>query len=144
MSAPLQFPHRRSCESNCEGNCKWFLSGDIKVEIKMPREAEEGSTVELRCEWRLLGGAGLYSVKWYKDEHEFFRYVPDNDPKIQTFPQLGIHLDKRSNSEKSIRLANVRLETSGQYKCEVSTEGPSFASFHKTANLTVIETSEEE
>lgn len=59
----------------------------------MPREAEEGSTVELRCEWRLLGGAGLYSVKWYKDEHEFFRYVPDNDPKIQTFPQLGIHLD---------------------------------------------------
>ncbi|KAF7384477.1 hypothetical protein HZH68_014089 [Vespula germanica] len=67
--------------------------GDIKVEIKMPREAEEGSTVELRCEWRLLGGAGLYSVKWYKDEHEFFRYVPDNDPKIQTFPQLGIHLD---------------------------------------------------
>ncbi|KAL2735069.1 hypothetical protein V1477_013325, partial [Vespula maculifrons] len=93
MSAPLQFPHRRSCKSNCEGNCKWFLSGDIKVEIKMPREAEEGSTVELRCEWRLLGGAGLYSVKWYKDEHEFFRYVPDNDPKIQTFPQLGIHLD---------------------------------------------------
>ncbi|XP_047365339.1 uncharacterized protein LOC124955237 isoform X1 [Vespa velutina] len=112
--------------------------GDIKVEIKMPREAEEGATIELRCEWRLLGGAGLYSVKWYKDEHEFFRYVPDNDPKIQTFPQLGIHLDKRSNSEKSIRLANVRLETSGQYKCEVSTEGPSFASFHKTANLTVI------
>ncbi|KAF7384478.1 hypothetical protein HZH68_014090 [Vespula germanica] len=51
---------------------------------------------------------------------------------------------KRSNSEKSIRLANVRLETSGQYKCEVSTEGPSFASFHKTANLTVIGTSEEE
>ncbi|KAL2739001.1 uncharacterized protein V1478_001567 [Vespula squamosa] len=69
------------------------IGGDIKVEIKMPREAEEGSTIELRCEWRLLGGAGLYSVKWYKDEHEFFRYVPDNDPKIQTFPQLGIHLD---------------------------------------------------
>lgn len=67
--------------------------GDIKVEIKMPREAEEGTTIELRCEWRLLGGTGLYSVKWYKDEHEFFRYVPDNDPKIQTFPQLGIHLD---------------------------------------------------
>ncbi|KAL2735068.1 hypothetical protein V1477_013324 [Vespula maculifrons] len=47
---------------------------------------------------------------------------------------------KRSNSEKSIRLANVRLETSGQYKCEVSTEGPSFASFHKTANLTIDST----
>ncbi|KAK2587449.1 hypothetical protein KPH14_003157 [Odynerus spinipes] len=104
----------------------------------MPREAEEGSSVELRCEWRLFGGAGLYSVKWYKDEHEFFRYLPDSDPKILTFTQPGVNLDKRSNSEKSIRLVNVRLATSGQYKCEVSTEGPSFASFQQIANLTVI------
>ncbi|XP_043488992.1 uncharacterized protein LOC122515661 [Polistes fuscatus] len=111
--------------------------GDVRVEIKMPREAIEGSAIELRCEWRLMGETGLYAVKWYKDDHEFFRFVPANYPKIQTFSQPGINLEK-SNSEKSIRLVNVRLATSGQYKCEVSTEGPSFASFVKTANLTVV------
>lgn len=112
--------------------------GDIEVEVKMPKEAQVASSAELKCDWRLLGGNILYSVKWYKDDHEFFRYVPDNDPRIQTFPQPGIHLDKRFNSDKSIRLRDLELASSGQYKCEVSTEAPSFATTYQTANLTVI------
>lgn len=63
------------------------------MEIKVPSEAKVGSSVELGCEWRLFGRNGLYSVKWYKDDHEFFRYVPENDPRIQTFPQPGVNID---------------------------------------------------
>ncbi|XP_053974250.1 uncharacterized protein LOC128874035 isoform X2 [Hylaeus volcanicus] len=112
-------------------------TGDIEVEIKVPSEAKVGSSVELGCEWRLFGRSGLYSVKWYKDDHEFFRYVPEYNPRIQTFPQPGVNIDKWKN-EKSIRLRDLGVTSSGQYKCEVSTEAPSFATTYRTANLTVI------
>ncbi|XP_032688869.1 uncharacterized protein LOC116852523 [Odontomachus brunneus] len=110
---------------------------DIKVEFTVPKEAEVGSSVDLMCEWRLFGQNVLYSVKWYKDEHEFFRYVPDSYPKILMFSQPGVNVENKSN-ENSIKLSNLGLESSGQYKCEVSTEAPSFATTYQTANLTVI------
>ncbi|XP_020706836.1 uncharacterized protein LOC105683952 [Athalia rosae] len=112
--------------------------GDIKVEVRVPKEAEVGKKVNLTCEWRLTGTSKLYTVKWYKDDHEFFRYVPENHPRIQTFPQPGVYLDKQANTENSIRLTNLTLESSGQYKCEVSTEAPSFATTFLSANLTVV------
>jgi len=61
----------------------------------MPTEAVVGSSVELKCEWRILGVSNLYSVKWYKDDHEFFRYVPDNNPKTQMFPRAGVKVEVR-------------------------------------------------
>ncbi|XP_043282202.1 uncharacterized protein [Venturia canescens] len=112
--------------------------GDIRVDVKVPKELELGGSGNLTCEWRLMGGKNLYSVKWYKDDHEFFRYVPTNPERIQTFKQQGVQLDKKAISEKSIRLAGLTLNSTGQYKCEVSTEGPSFATEYKTGNLTVI------
>lgn len=45
---------------------------------------------------------------------------------------------EKSNNQKSIRLKDLVLESSGQYKCEVSTEAPFFATTFQTANLTVI------
>ena len=46
----------------------------------------------MTCEFD-LGGKGLYSIKWYKDEFEFYRYMPDNRPPVQSFPVPGINLD---------------------------------------------------
>lgn len=40
-----------------------------------------------------LGEGKLYSVKWYKDEFEFFRYMPEGNPQILTFPLNGVNLD---------------------------------------------------
>ncbi|XP_071643310.1 uncharacterized protein [Temnothorax longispinosus] len=112
---------------------------DIKVEFKMPKEAVVGSSIEVRCEWRLLGGSNLYSVKWYKDDHEFFRYLPDSSQRTQIFPRPGVKVETRPNGEQRwIRLKDLALQSSGQYKCEVSTEAPSFATTYQTANLTVI------
>lgn len=67
--------------------------GDIRVNVIVPTEAEVGKSINLKCEWSLSKGDALYSVKWYKDDHEFFRYVPDQHPKIQTFPLNGVYLD---------------------------------------------------
>ncbi|KAL6437888.1 hypothetical protein ACFW04_004306 [Cataglyphis niger] len=105
----------------------------------MPKEAVVGSTIDLKCEWRILGGSGLYSVKWYKDDHEFFRFLPESSQRTQIFPRPGVKVETRPNNEKkSIKLKDLILESSGQYKCEVSTEAPSFATTYQTANLTVI------
>lgn len=67
--------------------------GDIQVDFKMPKEAVVGSTIDLRCEWRILGGSGLYSVKWYKDDHEFFRFLPDSSQRTQIFPRPGVKVE---------------------------------------------------
>ncbi|KAF7989722.1 hypothetical protein HCN44_008396 [Aphidius gifuensis] len=115
-----------------------FSSKDIKVEARVPKEAELGGMIDMKCDWEIYGGKSLYSVKWYKDGHEFFRYVPDNHPRIQTFPQPGIKLEKISSRENSIRLMDLSFTSTGQYKCEVSTEGPAFATSFKTGNFTVI------
>lgn len=39
-----------------------------------------------------LGTERLYSVKWYKDNEEFFRYVPRYRPPIHTHKVDGIHV----------------------------------------------------
>ncbi|XP_046620157.1 uncharacterized protein LOC124305127 isoform X1 [Neodiprion virginianus] len=111
---------------------------DIIVSVNVPPQAEVGSTVDFTCHWKLSPGNKLYSVKWYKGEHEFFRYVPEVDPQMKTFHPIGVSVDKEANTEHSVRLTNLTLETSGQYKCEVSTEAPVFAIGYKLANLTVV------
>ncbi len=39
-----------------------------------------------------MEGDTLYSVKWYKDDLEFYRYVPNDNPKLQVFQQKGINV----------------------------------------------------
>ncbi|PSN50512.1 hypothetical protein C0J52_14369 [Blattella germanica] len=43
----------------------------------------------LECHFDLEGEA-LYSVKWYKDGNEFFRFVPKDQPPIQLFTLPGV------------------------------------------------------
>ena len=40
--------------------------------------AEVGADVNLECNYNLLGD-NLYSIKWYRDDREFFRYIPEGD-----------------------------------------------------------------
>lgn len=49
-----------------------------------------------------------------------------------------VFFQEKANSKNSIRLTSLTAKSSGQYKCEVSTEGPSFATEYKIGNLTVI------
>lgn len=45
-----------------------------------------------------MNGEALYSVKWYKDGYEFFRYVPRDHPPAQVFEQNGVNVDVSSTS----------------------------------------------
>lgn len=56
--------------------------------------------MHLQCEYD-LEDAPLYSIKWYFNSHEFYRFVPKEAPPTKVFPVLGITVDvsKMKNSE---------------------------------------------
>ncbi|KAF4531866.1 hypothetical protein B566_EDAN000894 [Ephemera danica] len=106
------------------------------VNVTVPRYAELNSSVALGCHFDLSGNT-LYSVKWYKDDHEFYRYMPSYEPKNLVFPQNGINLDDQRSGMNQVTLRGVNFNSTGAYRCEVSTEGPNFATVVSTEAMTV-------
>lgn len=72
----------------------------------MPKLVDVNTTVVLKCEFD-LGITHLYSVKWYKDNNEFFRFMPKQWPQIQEFKVDGIRMDV--SIKKVVRLNNTNL-----------------------------------
>jgi hypothetical protein len=73
----------------------FLFSGALTLTLKnidVPSHSLVGQDARLTCEFDMEGGT-LYSVKWYKDEKEFYRYVPGDRPKLQVFRQDGILVD---------------------------------------------------
>lgn len=62
------------------------------VEVRIPNYVVKGSTAQLECLYD-LDGETLYSVKWYKDGNEFYRYVPRDLPPAQTFVLPGVSVN---------------------------------------------------
>jgi hypothetical protein len=61
-------------------------------DLQGPRWPNRGDNAELQCQFD-TEAAKLYSVKWYKDEFEFYRYMPDSQPASQVFPVAGVSID---------------------------------------------------
>ena len=40
-----------------------------------------------------MEGDKLYSIKWYRNGHEFYRYIPTDNPKTTIFNGNGINVD---------------------------------------------------
>uniref|UniRef100_A0A8D8M3Z7 Ig-like domain-containing protein n=1 Tax=Cacopsylla melanoneura TaxID=428564 RepID=A0A8D8M3Z7_9HEMI len=93
--------------------------------------------VELRCTFD-MEGRNLFAVKWYKDDAEFYRYMPKMDPKKQHFNTTGISLDMALSDDNSVYLNRLQYSTSGQYRCEISTDGPDYHSKVLTKKLSVM------
>lgn len=62
------------------------------TEVRIPNHVIRNNTVRLECHFDMNGEA-LYSVKWYKDGYEFYRYVPRDHPPAQVFDQNGVNVD---------------------------------------------------
>ena len=68
-------------------------------------------TPDLTCSYN-LGGDTLYSVKWYKGRHEFYRYMPTESPIIKTFPvkNMKINVSDKTNMidiQQCFQLASI-------------------------------------
>lgn len=61
----------------------------------MPGAVASGTDIWLHCDFDLEGDS-LYSVKWYKNNVEFYRYKiesPQTHPEHRVFLQIGIYID---------------------------------------------------
>ncbi|GFT31935.1 uncharacterized protein NPIL_329831, partial [Nephila pilipes] len=61
-------------------------------EIVVPAVVIRGEPVWLNCTYD-LGNETLYSIKWHKNNVEFYRYLPEDRPPGQKYELAGIHLD---------------------------------------------------
>ena len=73
-----------------------FLFTDILslkiTNFYVPPTSFAGDSIKFLCLYDLENDK-LYSLKWYKNETEFYRYVPKEKNKIQIFPIPEIKLD---------------------------------------------------
>lgn len=66
------------------------------MSIEVPSSVMVGESFWLNCTLDLESD-DLYSVKWYKNEAEFYRHLPSDTPSGQKFDIPGIHLDVRND-----------------------------------------------
>ncbi|GFG30898.1 hypothetical protein Cfor_07082, partial [Coptotermes formosanus] len=62
------------------------------VRVSVPQYKVRGDPALLECEYELGSDDKLYSVKWYKDNEEFYRYVPRSDPVKHSYRVEGVRV----------------------------------------------------
>ncbi|XP_058454189.1 uncharacterized protein LOC131432116 [Malaya genurostris] len=107
------------------------------MEVRVPKHTIKDHPVRLECHYEMEGEA-LYSVKWYKDGNEFYRYVPRDNPPTQVFQLSGINVDLQNSTNDQVVLDPIELSSSGKYRCEVSAEAPSFQTVSDHGEMTVV------
>lgn len=124
----------------------WFLLASLfpqggvslkLINISVPQYTLRGEQAQLLCQYDLQSDR-LYSVTWYKDHEEFYRYVPRSNPAQLSYKMDGIKVDHQLSDAQKVVIRNVNLKASGLYRCEVSAEAPSFTSVNGEARMEVI------
>ncbi|XP_015916785.1 cell adhesion molecule 3 [Parasteatoda tepidariorum] len=93
--------------------------------FEVPDLLVPGDSAYLTCLYD-LGGEKLYSVKWYKNDQEFYRFFPSLNPQYMAFEAPGIYVDLSKSGRSTVYLRNVSLETEGRFTCQVSADEPFF------------------
>ena len=63
-----------------------------KIDLRIPRYVQAGDSADLVCSY-YLDSHNLYSVKWYKGRHEFYRFMPQEIPPVKVFPVKGMKIN---------------------------------------------------
>ncbi|XP_040173693.1 phosphatidylinositol 3-kinase 2-like [Anopheles arabiensis] len=108
------------------------------VHIQVPVAVLVGTSATLICECDLPDDE-LYSVKWYKGKHEFFRYTSKEIPSIKIFPKAGISVNVNLSNASHLVLVNVEPQSSGKYSCEITEAAPSFHTKIATRTMNVVD-----
>ena len=62
------------------------------LEVTIPPHAIRGQNSKLNCNYDMEGDK-LYSIKWYRNGQEFYRFIPSDEPKTTVFNGDGINVD---------------------------------------------------
>nr|XP_042904813.1 uncharacterized protein LOC122270638 [Parasteatoda tepidariorum] len=94
-------------------------------DFSVPPVVMLGDPVWFNCSYDLERDK-LYSIKWHKNNVEFYRYLPADNPPGQKYELPGIHLELDHSFEGHIYMSRTDINSEGIYRCEVSTEAPFF------------------
>ncbi|XP_050733176.1 uncharacterized protein LOC127006887 [Eriocheir sinensis] len=112
----------------------------LRVDVEVPAFAVAGGQATLGCSFRLTG-TQVYSLKWYHNGTEFYRFVPtERAQAIRTQPSAGFSVTEvfRGDQLVTLSLFHLTSSASGRYLCEVMAEHPSFLKEAATGKMTVL------
>ncbi|XP_042880065.1 uncharacterized protein LOC122258305 [Penaeus japonicus] len=108
------------------------------LKVKVPRVAYIGDDAELECNFPGADTTSLYSIKWWRDNDQFYQYIPKHkEPKMQ-FNVFGIKVDPQNSTEFKVSLKDLTANSSGVFTCEVILDD-NFETLRESANMTVID-----
>ncbi|XP_052122550.1 uncharacterized protein LOC127749236 [Frankliniella occidentalis] len=76
------------------------------LHVSVPPVLLRGETASLQCEYE-LGGDRLYSVQWYKDDDEIYRFVPRAGMQKHSYLVDGVHVDVSINGKRRANTTDV-------------------------------------
>ena len=80
----------------------------LRIEdITFPNYVMKGQSVTMICDYSLGEGEYVDSIKWYKDDNEFYRMYPNSPSekhKVMTFPRKGVRLDKEKTGVSLLKM----------------------------------------
>lgn len=87
------------------------------VELKVPNIIDpREEKIKLYCNYELDAGEKLYSIKWYKDTNEFYRFMPDANPSGVDFHVDNLQVSIIDSNDKVITLIqNLDVLNYGKY-----------------------------
>ena len=59
-----------------------FYCVEVLSDWALPTVVQKGDKVDLRCNFE-LSGENMYSLKWYRDNVELYRYIPSGGFDMQ-------------------------------------------------------------
>ncbi|XP_045120293.1 uncharacterized protein LOC123509801 [Portunus trituberculatus] len=114
--------------------------GNLLRGVTVPQYAFAGGQATLSCSYDLKAKR-LYSLKWYHNNTEFYRYVPterETPMSDQATPKFTVNELFRDDKRVTLSLTRLSVSASGQYRCEVIAEHPSFRTEWHKATMTVL------
>ncbi|KAL4715360.1 hypothetical protein ACJJTC_015131 [Scirpophaga incertulas] len=96
------------------------------TELRVSQHVVEGGDTVLGCQFDMENDT-LYSLKWYKDGREFYRFIPKSSYPTKVFFVKGVHVDSKQTTGKVLALKRLSRDSAGLYRCEVHGEGPDFS-----------------
>ncbi|XP_034939851.1 uncharacterized protein [Chelonus insularis] len=116
---------------------KLSANGIQNLRINVPPMVRSGDSVILSCIYDLEHP--LYAIKWFYNEREFYRYVPNAVPIQESFSVNGMKVDISNSDEHGVTLLDITSDLSGTYKCEVSEDYPSYYTAKKEGDMEIVD-----
>ncbi|XP_066138480.1 uncharacterized protein [Euwallacea fornicatus] len=138
------WPQRANCKLLCFLFALCVLVTDIlglrNVTLSIePSVVQVGGSSTLRCTYDLEEDK-LYSVKWYRGSHEFYRYDASELPNpIKQFPILYVTPDMANSNLTQVVLKDIEFNLAGNFSCEVTTDGPDIHTRIDSQSMSVVQ-----